>query len=182
VAGSRRIGRQQAFVILCSIDLGQLNVDKAVQKMWGSSALQEMLDPDEKPLVQRSLIEDEKSFAAHLVQGVCKERETIDARLQQAAHNWTLERMSLVDRNILRLGAFEILFEMDTAIRISINEAVELAKKFGEHTSIKDSKGRYSPQFVNGVLDKVASQSDREYKRKKNNRNSRKKHQGIAKN
>ena len=181
MAGSRRIGRQQAFVILCSIDLGQLNVDKAVQKMWGSSALREGLDPDERPLVQRSLVEDDKSFAAHLVRGVCKEQEAIDSKLQQAAHNWTLERMSLVDRNILRLGAFEILFEMDTAIRISINEAVELAKKFGEHTSIKASTGRYSPQFVNGVLDKVASQSDREYKRKKQNRNRRQKHQGSVK-
>ena len=65
---------------------------------------------------------------------------------------------------------FEIVFEEQTAHRVSINEAVELAKKFGEHTSIRGSKGRFSPQFVNGVLDKIASQTPRKGARRDDRR------------
>ena len=159
MSGSRRLGRQHAFLILCSIDLGQTNSHRAATKLWISTALDEELDPDEKALVQREVKASEKEFAEHLVQGVMVHLEEIDTKLQAAAHNWTLQRMAMVDRNLLRLGVFEILFEEQTAHRVSINEAVELAKKFGEHTSIKGTKGRYSPQFVNGVLDKIASQT-----------------------
>ena len=162
MSGSRRLGRQHAFVILCSIDLGQSNVDTAIHKLWTSTVLNEDLDPDEKALVQREVKASEKEFAEHLVRGVMAHLTEIDAKLQVAAHNWTLQRMAMVDRNLLRLGVFEILFEAQTAHRVSINEAVELAKKFGEHTSIKGQKGRYSPQFVNGVLDKIASQTQRQ--------------------
>ena len=159
MSGSRRLGRQHAFIILCSLDLGQSNSDTAATKLWTSTALNEELDPDEKALVQRDVKASEKAFAEHLVKGVMTHLAEIDTKLQAAAHNWTLQRMAMVDRNLLRLGVFEILFEKQTAHRVSINEAVELAKKFGEHTSIKGKKGRYSPQFVNGVLDKIASQS-----------------------
>ena len=164
MSGSRRIGRQHAFIILCSIDLGQTNVDRAASKLWTSTILREELDPDEKALVQREVKASEKEFAEHLVRGVLEHMTEIDTKLQAAAHNWTLQRMAMVDRNLLRLGVFEILFEQQTAHRVSINEAVELAKRFGEHTSIKGKKGRYSPQFVNGVLDKIASQNPRNAK------------------
>ena len=161
MSGSRRLGRQHAFVILCSLDLGQGNVEKAIESFWSSTLLTEDLDPDEKPLVQRQVKDSEKEFAERLVRGVHQNLTEIDMKLSAAAHNWTLQRMALVDRNLLRLGVFEIVFEAQTAHRVSINEAVELAKKFGEHTSIKGKKGRYSPQFVNGVLDKIASQTPR---------------------
>lgn len=161
VSGSRRLGRQHAFVILCSLDLGQVNTDKAIAKLWTSTQLNEELDPDEKALVQREVLASEKEFAEHLVRGVIANLSEIDTKLQAAAHNWTLQRMAMVDRNLLRLGVFEIVFEKQTAHRVSINEAVELAKRFGEYTSIKGKKGRYSPQFVNGVLDKIASQTPR---------------------
>ena len=161
MSGSRRLGRQHAFVILCSLDLGQNNVEKAIDSFWSSTLLTEDLDPDEKPLVQRQVKSSEKDFAVRLVRGVYQNLAEIDSKLSAAAHNWTLQRMALVDRNLLRLGVFEIMFEEQTAHRVSINEAVELAKKFGEYTSIKGKKGRYSPQFVNGVLDKIASQTPR---------------------
>jgi N utilization substance protein B len=146
-------------MILCSLDLGQDNVELAINKFLVSSLLNEDLAPDERPIVQREVHESEAEFAGDLVRGVMSNLVQIDAEIQAAAHNWTLERMSLVDRNILRLGVFEILFETQTAHRISINEAVEMAKRFGEHTSIKGVKGRYSPQFVNGVLDKIAKKN-----------------------
>lgn len=164
MSGSRRLGRQHAFVILCSLDLGQDNVEQAIGNFWSSTLLVEDLDPDEKPLAQRQVKASEKEFAERLVRGVHGNLAEIDIKLATAAHNWTLQRMALVDRNLLRLGVFEIVFEEQTAHRVSINEAVELAKKFGEYTSIKGQKGRYSPQFVNGVLDKIASQTPRKGK------------------
>ena len=177
MSGSRRLGRQHAFVILCSLDLGQDDVEQAIKSFWSSTLLTEELDPDEKPLVQRQVIASEREFAERLVRGVQQNLAEIDVKLATAAHNWTLQRMALVDRNLLRLGVFEVVFEEQTAHRVSINEAVELAKKFGEYTSIKDKKGRYSPQFVNGVLDKIASQTPR----KEKVRDSRRKKGGLSK-
>ena len=84
-------------------------------------------------------------FAKQLLQNAVEHREVIDEQLAAFSQNWTLARMSPTDRSILRLGASEILYT-DTPKPIAINEAVELAKKFGT----KDS-----PAFVNGILDRV---------------------------
>jgi len=74
-----------------------------------------------------------------------RNREELDAVLQSKAQNWSLARMAVTDRNLLRLGAFEIRYT-DTPDRVAINEAVELAKRFGT---------AQSSQFVNGILDKL---------------------------
>ncbi|MAV33864.1 MAG: transcription antitermination factor NusB [Planctomycetaceae bacterium] len=84
-------------------------------------------------------------FAKSLVSGVRSHRTALDAVLAARAMNWQLGRMAATDRNVLRLGAFEIL-HADTPGPVAINEAVELARRFG---------GRQSPQFVNGILDQV---------------------------
>ncbi len=84
-------------------------------------------------------------FARSLVAGVQRNRGEIDELLAARAQNWTLDRMAATDRNILRLGAYEIVYT-DAPPRVAINEAVELAKRFGT---------RHSAQFVNGVLDRV---------------------------
>jgi N utilization substance protein B len=84
-------------------------------------------------------------FAQSLVAGVRRNRQELDQILTQTADNWTLERMAATDRNVLRLGAFEILYS-ETPDRVAINEAVELAKRFG---------AKQSPQFVNGILDRL---------------------------
>src|SRR5262249_31586439 len=91
-------------------------------------------------LSQDELIE----FARSLVAGVRKNRAELDALLGRTADNWSLERMATTDRNVLRLGAYEILYA-DTPDRVAINEAVELAKRFGT---------AHSAQFVNGILDR----------------------------
>jgi N utilization substance protein B len=83
-------------------------------------------------------------FARFLLAGVRKHRAEIDKLLVERADNWTLERMAVTDRNILRLGAFEMLYG-GTPERVAINEAVELAKRYG---------AKQSPHFVNGVLDR----------------------------
>jgi N utilization substance protein B len=84
-------------------------------------------------------------FAQQLLDGIRKHQDAVDARLQEIARNWKLSRMAATDRNVLRLGAYEIMFA-ETPDRVAINEAIELAKRYGTNNSA---------QFVNGVLDRL---------------------------
>src|SRR5262245_6857554 len=109
------------------------------------------LNPDRSPeaadqFLRNRLGGDQEliDFGRSLIAGVRKHRAEIDKLLVERADNWTLERMAVTDRNILRLGAFEILHG-GTPERVAINEAVELAKRYG---------AKQSPHFVNGVLDR----------------------------
>jgi N utilization substance protein B len=86
-----------------------------------------------------------QEFARSLVAGVRRNRSELDELLAQTADHWSLGRMAATDRNVLRLGAYEILYS-ETPDRVAINEAVELAKRFGT---------RQSAQFVNGILDRL---------------------------
>ena len=91
-------------------------------------------------------------FAGSLIAGVRRNRAELDHLLSQTADHWSLERMAATDRNVLRLGAFEILYA-DTPGRVAINEAVELAKRFGT---------RQSAQFVNGILDRLLADHEKQ--------------------
>ncbi len=96
-----------------------------------------------RPLVQ---------FARNLLSEVLKNRRDIDKALAARASNWSIRRMAAIDRNILRLATYEILFG-DTPGRVAINEAIELAKRYGD---------RQSGQFVNGVLDRILQEKKAE--------------------
>ena len=91
-------------------------------------------------------------YAQDLVRGVEQNRIVIDGSLKAAAENWSLGRMPIVDRSILRLAAYEIMFVEDVPTSVAINEAVELAKDFGGEDD--------SPRFVNGVLGRIAKDID----------------------
>jgi transcription antitermination protein NusB len=97
--------------------------------------------------LRRRLHDDSEliEFATQLLSGVRRNRAEIDSLLSERAANWRLERMAVTDRNILRLAAFEMLYT-ETPDRVVINEAVELAKRFG---------AKQSSQFVNGILDRL---------------------------
>ncbi len=95
---------------------------------------------------------DLREFALALVMGVLRNRDELDLLLQAKADNWSLSRMAATDRNVLRLGAFEIRYA-DTPDRVAIDEAVELAKRFGS---------AQSSQFVNGILDKLIVRTEKE--------------------
>jgi N utilization substance protein B len=86
-------------------------------------------------------------FADQLVLGCAQARDEIDARIRSVSRHWRLERMSRVDRNIIRLAAYELMQVPEIPRRVTLNEAVELAKRFGNEES---------PAFVNGVLDRIA--------------------------
>ncbi len=98
-------------------------------------------------LITRQLqpADDLTQFARTLIEGVNRHREQIDEQLGQVAERWSLERMAATDRNLLRLGAFEILYT-DTPDVVAIDETIELAKRFGS---------AQSAQFVNGILDRL---------------------------
>jgi N utilization substance protein B len=85
-------------------------------------------------------------FCLSLYDGVEANKSALDERLGTAADNWRVSRMAIVDRNVLRIGAFELLFTPDTPAQVVLDEAIELARRFG-------SAG--SPAFVNGILDRL---------------------------
>jgi N utilization substance protein B len=89
-------------------------------------------------------------FADKLLTGTLQHREQIDQHLAALATHWTLPRMPVTDRNVLRLGAYEILFS-DTPGRVAVNEAIVLAKRYGD---------KNSPRFINGVLDRLLKESE----------------------
>jgi N utilization substance protein B len=92
------------------------------------------------------------SYYDAAVRGVWDHREEVDALIRQAADNWRLERMPLVDRNILRLGAYEICHSPDVPYAVAINEAVDLGKRFGSEES---------GSFINGILDRISEIRDK---------------------
>ena len=170
MAGSRRLARQHAFVVICSLD-SHLNISGSALGLFLTAASrEEELAPDEKPLVPRAILEDETDFARALILGVSAHLKEIDEKIGSISINWSMDRMALIDRNILRLGVYELMFEEQTAVGVIINEAVELAKKFGEHSSIQGDRRRYSHHFVNGILDKVAVELGRTQPSSKKNR------------
>jgi N utilization substance protein B len=107
---------------------------------------------DDKFIQGRLQGEELVKFATSLVAGVRRNRGELDALLSKTADHWSLERMAATDRNVLRLGAFEILY-FGTPGRVAINEAVELAKRFG---------ARQSAQFVNGILDRLLADHEKQ--------------------
>ena len=92
--------------------------------------------------------EDVKPFSKELVSGVCVHLKEIDSLIGNSSKNWRLERIAKVDRSILRLAAYELLYRDDIPPKVSINEAVDLGKKFGTEES---------GAFINGILDKIYS-------------------------
>jgi len=92
---------------------------------------------------EKALLQEAFSFSQGLVQGVLQHRQRLDEVITEFAPAFPLEQMAAIDRNILRLAIFEILFDSSTPIKVAINEAVELAKAFGSNSS---------PRLINGVL------------------------------
>jgi N utilization substance protein B len=97
---------------------------------------------DRRTLGEQKLAE----FTAGLIAGVREHQPRIDAMIQEVAENWRLDRMAAIDRNILRLGAYEVLFCPEVPAKVAINEALELAKRYSTSQSSR---------FVNGILDRV---------------------------
>lgn len=122
---SRRAAREQALKILFQVDVGGLSAEEAIEA-WREA---EGREPDE--------------FAVRLVEGVYERMAELDTIIAEASKSWSLQQMAAVDRNILRMALYEILYCDDIPTAVAINEAVELAKKYSTEKS-----GR----FINGLL------------------------------
>ena len=127
----RSYAREAALSILYSSDITELDIEDVVEEGLYPADDLEMSD-----------------YAERLVLGVAERKDEIDERLTAVSENWTVERMPVVDRAILRLATFEMLFVDDVPVSVSIDEAVELAKMYGGEDE--------SSRFVNGVLGRIA--------------------------
>lgn len=109
----------------------------------------DLLNRSAREILQRELLLEKKidEFTLKLVTGVEEHREEIDKLIMDVVENWTLERIAVVDRNILRVAIYEMLYEDEIPPKVSIDEAIEISKRLGE----KDE----TPKFVNGILGKI---------------------------
>ncbi len=127
----------------------------ALQFLYGISFIQKSGNIDPKEIRDELYIFwteaevkdlDIREFAEEIITGTLANLETIDSTIQSAAENWKLDRMSSVDRNILRFAAYELLFDRTIPPAVTINEAIEIAKAFSTLESAS---------FINGILDKI---------------------------
>ncbi len=127
----RTLAREAALKMLYAIDITKEPADLIIERFW---------EDDEKAS------NEVKDFANILVNGYVSNRNAIDDTIAQYTENWKISRMATIDRNTLRIAAFELMYSADVPPKVAINEAIELAKKYGDKDSGK---------FVNGVLDKI---------------------------
>ena len=127
----RTLSREHALKILYQVDITHRDLDLIYQDYW------KMEEIDDEEVI---------SYAKILVDGTLKHLKVIDEKISHYATNWQLKRMAIIDRNVMRLGLFELQHTQDIPPKVAINEAVELAKKYGDLESSK---------FVNGILDKI---------------------------
>jgi N utilization substance protein B len=136
VVGQRRRSREHALQVLFEIDLTGGGTAVVLERFWAG------LDADESV----------RSFTERLVRGVLGDREAIDRRIVDAAEHWRLERMAVVDRNVLRMAVYELLSQ-ESPPPVVIDEEIEVARRFG---------GEESAAFINGVLDTIRGGIDAE--------------------
>ena len=133
--GARRTARERALQALYQLEMGSPSAKDALDAAWAA-------EPEEAHPGR-----DAESFALEIVKGVEEHRAEIDALIEQHSHNWRLDRMSRIDRNVLRLATFELKYRADIPRKVTLNEAVELGKRFGSEES---------SAFINGLLDRIA--------------------------
>lgn len=134
--GRRTKSREIALQVLYQVELNGGDAGEAFNLFWHNFGPSPAL----------------KDFSEKIVQGVCRHREQIDSIIESFSEHWRLERITVVDRNILRLAIFELLHCPDIPTKVVLNEAVELGKRFGS-----DQSGA----FVNGILDRISHQLTR---------------------
>jgi N utilization substance protein B len=129
--GARTGGREAALKMLFALEASQTDLDTAVSLFWREFGG----DPETRP------------YADESVRGVLEKRDDLDETIRVASDNWRIERMTRVDRNVLRLGTWELKYKTDVPRAVILDEAIELAKRYGSEES---------GAFVNGVLNQIA--------------------------
>jgi transcription antitermination protein NusB len=129
--GVRREGRELALQLLYALELNPIKVEEMLRLSREDSRASA----------------EAREFGEELVVGVAANRDAIDKIIVEKSKNWAISRMARVDLNIIRLAVFELVFISDIPRNVTINEAIEVAKKFGTEDS---------PSFINGMLDEIA--------------------------
>lgn len=132
---SRRHARQLALQLLFQMEFHE-NYREWVGDFW----------------VNQTATTEEKDFASRIVEGVLAHRAELDAFIDQLAVEWTIDRMPVVDRNILRWSVYELIWEPDIPAKVTVNEALELAKRFADNDARR---------FINGILDHILQKDPR---------------------
>jgi len=140
--GARSVARERALQALYQLEVQETSVGDALDAAFAAAGGEPGAPPG-KP--------DPESlrFARQLVEGAHAHREEIDGLIESHSHNWRLDRMGQIDRNVLRLAIFELKYLADVPRKVTINEAVELGKRFGTDSS---------SAFINGLLDRIAAE------------------------
>lgn len=145
---SRRRARERALQMLFQWDISKDTPDNVKKLFWGTQG-RGIARPPEIPAEE---LEDTifQSFTNNLFVGTVKNCPEIDEKISAHADNWRLERMPAVDRNILRLGTYEMLHERETPAAVVINESLDIARKYSSDESVS---------FINGLLDKILKEA-----------------------
>jgi len=136
----RTKAREDALKILYAWEITKETLEECRCKFWANEKSEET-----------AVIE----FTDILIRGVEANLEKLDSVIQKYATNWRLDRMAVIDKNVLRIAAFELMFSRDIPPKVAINEAIDIAKKYGDKDSGK---------FVNGILDKISKEGPKEEK------------------
>lgn len=126
--GTRRKAREVALQVLFQIDVSHVDAHEAIELFW---------DHFDAP-------ESAREFSTQLIEGTIDHLQVIDDRIKSCSENWSLDRMSRVDRNILRLAVYELTYCKDIPPKVALNEAIDLGKEYGSENS---------GSFINGILD-----------------------------
>jgi N utilization substance protein B len=132
--GTRRKSREIAIQILYQFEMNRTDLDEGLKLFWA----------------EHPNLKEVSGFAEYLVRGVDDNKDEIDSIIVNAASNWSLKRISPVDRGILREAIFEFIFCKDIPYKVTLNEAIEMGKKFSSEKS---------GSFINGILDSVVSKN-----------------------
>lgn len=126
----RRKARELALQILYQLEMVKSSPEEALEAL----------------LQGKPVPEEVRSFALRLARGALAKKGELDEQIRLASQHWSVKRMAIIDKSILRMGIYELKYMGDIPYKVTINEAVELAKKYS---------GENSPAFVNGILDRV---------------------------
>jgi len=126
----RRKAREIALQVLYELDVLDIDATEAIAIFWNYFGAPE----------------ESRKFSSHLIEGACDKKEEIDSLISSCSDNWSLARMSRVDRNILRMAVYELLYCPDIPPKVTLNEAIDLGKMYGSENS---------GSFINGILDAV---------------------------
>jgi N utilization substance protein B len=129
--GNRRFSRELVIQFLYLTEMNEGEVANQLEAFWENSSCKE---------------EGVQSFTEDILNNIFDHKKEIDARLEKYSDNWTLSRMTVIDRNLLRMAASELMYSKTVPPKVAIDEAVEIAKKFGSEDS---------PNFINGILDRI---------------------------